>query len=157
MENQKLKTELNNIQDLEKYVGKEIGITDWFQITQDDINAFAKLTHDEQWIHTDIEKSKKYSPYKTTVAHGFFILSLSIKFIYETFDIKSVKMGVNYGLDRVRFMSPTFSGGYIRALISLLDAEIKAESVKYKMSITFEQKGQNKPVCVAEFLAVGYE
>ena len=78
MDNQKLKTELNNIQDLEKYVGKEIGITDWFQITQDDINSFAKLTHDEQWIHTDIEKSKKYSPYKTTVAHGFFILSLSI-------------------------------------------------------------------------------
>ena len=61
MDNQKLKTELNNIKDLEKYIGKEIGITDWFQITQDDINAFAKLTHDEQWIHTDIEKSKKYS------------------------------------------------------------------------------------------------
>ena len=157
MDNQKLKTELNNIKDLEKYIGKEIGITDWFQITQDDINSFAKLTHDEQWIHTDIEKSKKYSPYKTTVAHGFFILSLSIKFIYETFNIKSVKMGVNYGLDRVRFMSPTFSGGYIRAFISLVDAEINAESVKYKMSITFKQKGQEKPVCIAEFLAMGYE
>ena len=119
MDNQKLKTELNNIQDLEKYVGKEIGITDWFQITQDDINSFAKLTHDKQWIHTDIEKSKKYSPYKTTVAHGFFILSLSIKFIYETFHIKSVKMGINYGLDRVRFMSPTFSGGYVLSLIHI--------------------------------------
>ena len=66
-------------------------------------------------------------------------------------------MGVNYGLDRVRFMSPTFSGGYIRAFISLVDAEINAESVKYKMSITFEQKGQEKPVCIAEFLAMGYE
>ena len=66
-------------------------------------------------------------------------------------------MGVNYGLDRVRFMSPTFSGGHIRALISLVDAEITDESVKYKMSIKFEQKGQEKPVCVAEFLAVGYE
>ena len=157
MDNQKFKTELNNIKDLEKYIGKHIGLSDWFKIKQKDINAFAKLTHDEQWIHTDLEKSKKYSPYKMTVAHGFYVLSLATKFVYETFKIKSVKMGVNYGLDRVRFMSPTFSGGYIRGLISLVDAEISAESVKYKMSIKFEQKGQEKPVCVAELLAMGYE
>ena len=148
---------LKNLEEVKSLVGSELGVSKWHQISQSQISKFGKVTGDEQWIHTDIEKSKKYSPYKTTVAHGFFILSLSIKFIYETFNIKSVKMGVNYGLDRVRFMSPTFSGGYIRALISLVDAEINAESVKYKMSITFEQKGQNKPVCVAEFLAVGYE
>ena len=91
-----IKTELKNIRDLRKYVGKQIGLSDWFKIKQADINAFAKLTHDEQWIHTDLEKSKKYSPYKTTVAHGFYVLSLATKFVYETFNIKSVKMGVNY-------------------------------------------------------------
>ena len=148
---------LKNLEEVKSFVGSELGVSEWHQISQSQISKFGKVTGDEQWIHTDIEKSKKYSPYKTTVAHGFFILSLSIKFIYETFNIKSVKMGVNYGLDRVRFMSPTFSGGYIRALISLVDAEINDESVKYKMSITFEQKGQEKPVCVAEFLAMGYE
>ena len=152
-----IKTELKNIQDLRKYVGKQIGLSDWFKIKQADINAFAKLTHDEQWIHTDLEKSKKYSPYKTTVAHGFYVLSLATKFVYETFNIKSVKMGVNYGLDRVRFMSPTFSGGNIRGSISLVEASIEKGSAKYKMSITFEQKAHDKPVCVAEFLVMAYE
>ena len=152
-----IKTELKNIQDLRKHVGKQIGLSDWFKIKQADINAFAKLTHDEQWIHTDLEKSKKYSPYKTTVAHGFYVLSLATKFVYETFNIKSVKMGVNYGLDRVRFMSPTFSGGNIRGSISLVEASIEEGSAKYKMSITFEQKAHDKPVCVAEFLAMAYE
>jgi acyl dehydratase len=115
------------------------------------------LTHDEQWIHIDVEKSKKHSPYKTTVAHGFYILSLGTKFVYETFNIKNVKMGVNYGLDRVRFMSPTLSGGYVRGRVSLLNAEYSPGTAKYKMSITFELKGQDKPVCVAEFLAMAYE
>ena len=152
-----IKTELKNIQDLSKYVGKQVGLSDWFKIKQANINAFAKLTHDEQWIHTDLEKSKKYSPYKTTVAHGFYVLSLATKFVYETFNIKSVKMGVNYGLDRVRFMSPTFSGGNIRASISLMEASVDESSAKYKMCITFEQKAHDKPVCVAEFMAMAYE
>ena len=151
------KTELQNLSELSNHIGKEIGISEWFEITQEDINQFAKLTHDEQWIHIDVEKAKKYSPYKTTVAHGFYILSLSTKFLYETFNIKSVKMGVNYGLDKVRFMSPTFSGGFIRGLVSLQDIELSDRSAKYKMCITFELKGQEKPVCVAEFLAMSYE
>lgn len=153
----KFSTEINDINELKNYVGEEIGITDWFPIKQDDINTFAKLTQDEQWIHIDIDKSKKYSPYKTTVAHGFYILSLSTKFIYETFDIKSIKMGINYGLDRVRFMSPTFSGGQVRGLVTLISAEIGEGFAKYKMQITFEQKGHEKPVCVAEFIAMSYE
>jgi len=151
------KTEIDNLSDLSNFIGKEVGLSDWFQITQDDINTFAKLTHDEQWIHIDIEKSKKYSPYKTTVAHGFYILSLGTKFVYETFNIKNVKMGVNYGLDRVRFMSPTLSGGYVRGRVALMNAEYSPGTAKYKMSITFEFKGQDKPVCVAEFLAMAYE
>ena len=151
------KTELKNLSELSNHIGKEIGISEWFEITQEDINQFAKLTHDEQWIHIDVEKAKKYSPYKTTVAHGFYILSLSTEFLYETFNIKSVKMGVNYGLDKVRFMSPTFSGGFVRGRVSLENVELSDASAKYKMCITFEFKGQEKPVCVAEFLAMSYE
>ena len=94
MSNSNYKTEIDNLSDLSNYIGKEVGLSEWFKITQDDINSFAKLTHDEQWIHIDIEKSKKYSPYKTTVAHGFYILSLGTKFVYETFNVKNVKMGV---------------------------------------------------------------
>lgn len=151
------KTELKNLSELSNHIGKEIGISEWFEITQEDINHFAKLTHDEQWIHIDIDKAKKHSPYKKTVAHGFYILSLSTKFLYETFNIKSVKMGVNYGLDKVRFMSPTFSGGFVRGRVSLENVELSDASAKYKMCITFEFKGQEKPVCVAEFLAMSYE
>ena len=151
------KTQLQNLNELSNYIGKELGVSEWFEITQFDINSFAKLTHDEQWIHIDIDKAKDYSPYKTTVAHGFYILSLSTKFLYETFNIKSVKMGVNYGLDKVRFMSPTFSGGFIRGRVSLENVELLDESAKYKICITFELKGQKKPVCVAEFLAMSYE
>ncbi len=151
------KTEINNLSELSNFKGKEVGLSDWFTVTQDDINTFAKLTQDEQWIHIDVEKSKRFSPYKTTVAHGFYILSLATKFIYETFTIKNIKMGVNYGLDRVRFMSPTLSGAEIRARVSLLDVEYSTGSAKYKMSITFESKGHEKPVCIAEFLAMSYE
>ena len=105
----------------------------------------------------DIEKSKLHSPYKTTVAHGFMILSLATRFSYDSFIVKNVKMGINYGLDKVRFMSPTFSGSFIRGLVSLQDVELSDASAKYKMCITFEFKGQEKPVCVAEFLAISYE
>ena len=151
------KTELKNLSELSNHIGKEIGISEWFEITQEDINQFAKLTHDDQWIHIDVEKAKKYSPYKTTVAHGFYILSLATKFLYETFNVKSINMGVNYGLDKVRFMSPTFSGGFVRGRVSLENVELFVGSAKYKMCITFEFKGQEKPVCVAEFLAMSYE
>ena len=95
MSNSNYKTEIDNLSDLSNYIGKEVGLSEWFKVTQNDINTFAKLTHDEQWIHIDIEKSKKYSPYKTTVAHGFYILSLGTKFVYETFNVKNVKIRLN--------------------------------------------------------------
>jgi len=118
---------------------------------------FAKVTEDEQWIHIDKDKSKKYSPYKTTIAHGFMILSLASRFSYDTLTIESVKMGVNYGLDRVRFTSATPSGGKVRGRVSLLEFEIKTGGAKYKLGITVELEGQEKPVCVAETLAIAYE
>ena len=106
-EKQNYSTSFKTLNDMKKNVGKELGISNWIEISQQKIKQFAEITQDEQWIHLDEEKSKLYSPYKTTVAHGFMILSLASRFSYDTFDVKSVKMGVNYGVDRVRFMSAT--------------------------------------------------
>mgnify|MGYP005640935239 CR=1 FL=1 len=123
------KTHFKNLDEMGKCVGKELGISDWIEITQDKISVFAKITEDEQWIHLDAEKCAKESPYKTTIAHGFMILSLASRFSYDTVTIGSVKMGVNYGVDKVRFMSATPSGGLVRGRVSLLEFEIKPVAI----------------------------
>ena len=158
MENKEAyKTHFKNLEEMSKSVGKELGVSNWIEISQEKIDLFAKVTEDEQWIHIDKDKSKKHSPYKTTIAHGFMILSLPSRFSYDTLTIESVKMGVNYGLDRVRFTSATPSGGKVRGRVSLLEFEIKTGGAKYKLGITVELEGQEKPVCVAETLAIAYE
>jgi len=150
-------THFKNLEEMGENVGKELGISNWIKITQEKINLFAKITQDEQWIHLDSEKSAKESPYKTTVAHGFMILSLASRFSYDTVTIDSVKMGINYGVDKVRFTSATPNGGMVRGRVSLLEFELKPGGAKYKLGIKVELKGQEKPVCVAETLAIGYE
>ena len=158
MENKEAyKTHFKNLEEMSKSIGKELGISNWVEISQEKINLFAKITEDEQWIHIDVEKSAKESPYKTTIAHGFMVLSLASRFSYDTVSIASVKMGVNYGVDRVRFTSATPSGGLVRGRVSLLEFESKPGGAKYKLGIKVELKGQEKPVCVAETLAMGYE
>jgi len=158
MENKEAyKTHFKNLEEMSKSVGKELGVSNWIEISQEKIDLFAKVTEDEQWIHIDKDKSEKHSPYKTTIAHGFMILSLASRFSYDTLTIESVKMGVNYGLDRVRFTSATPSGGMVRGRVSLLEYEMKTGGAKYKLGITVELKGQEKPVCVAETLAMAYE
>jgi len=149
-------TQLAHLADLKNYIGKELGLTKWVTITQEDINQFAKLTDDEQWIHVDVEKSKKYSPYKNTVAHGFMILSFASKFSYECYSIKDVTFGVNYGLNKVRFMSPTPSGARFRGRISLLDYQEIQGGARYILKVIFELEGVEKPACVAEFVAQAY-
>ena len=158
MENKEAyKTHFKSLEEMSKSVGKELGVSNWIEISQEKIDLFAKVTEDEQWIHIDKDKSKKHSPYKTTIAHGFMILSLASRFSYDTLTIENVKMGVNYGLDRVRFTSATPSGGKVRGRVSLLEFEIKTGGAKYKLGITVELEGQEKPVCVAETLAIAYE
>ncbi len=149
-------TKFTNLTDMKAYIGKEIGLSEWHSIKQEDINTFARITEDEQWIHTDPEKSKQFSPYKTTVAHGFMVLSLASKFAYETYSIDDVVMGLNYGLDKVRFPNATPVGAEVRGRVLLLEFEEKEKSAKYKMKIIFELKGEEKPACVAEFIAMAY-
>lgn len=150
------KTRIERLADLEDWVGKEIGLSDWVVIDQERVNTFAEITEDEQWIHVDPEKSKLYSPYQTTIAHGFMVLSLASKFAYETYSIDDVVMGVNYGLDKVRFPNATRVGASVRGRISLMNFEPQEKGVRYKMKVIFEIKGEEKPACVAEFIAMAY-
>jgi len=156
MTNEPFKTTVPTLGEMPSFIDKELGLSDWAEIKQENINTFAKITDDEQWIHIDVERSEKESPYKTTIAHGFMILSLASKFCYETFHLADAKMGVNYGLDKVRFMSPTPSGAKVRGRVSLMSVDLMEGGAKYKMKIVFELQGQEKPACVAEFLAMAY-
>lgn len=154
--NKAYSTEVPQLSDLTHYLGKELGISNWMTITQDMIDSFARTTEDTQWIHIDPEKSAKYSPYKKTVAHGFLVLSLASKFCFETLKIKDIAMGVNYGLDKVRFMNATPVGALLRARVSLMEFSPFEGGAKYKLKLVFELKGEEKPACVAEFIAQAY-
>jgi acyl dehydratase len=149
-------TEIPQLSDLAQHLGKELGVSHYMKITQDMIDTFARITGDNQWIHIDPEKSAKYSPYKKTVAHGFLVLSLTSKFCFETFNIKDIVMGVNYGLDKVRFMNAVPEGALLRARVSLMDFSPFEGGAKYKLKLVFELKGEEKPACVAEFIAQAY-
>ena len=149
-------TSFKYLTDLKDHIGKELGLTEWNQITQEKINTFAKLTGDAQWIHVNKEKSKKYSPYGQTVAHGFLVLSFASKFASETYRLDDVSMGVNYGLDKVRFPNATLSGSKIRGRLSLMEFNEFDGGGRYKLKVVFECEGVEKPVCVAEFIAQAY-
>ncbi len=146
-------TTIEHLGDLKSWVGKELGLSKWVSVTQEKIDLFAKLTEDEQWIHVDVDRSQKESPFQQTIAHGFFILSLASRFCYDCLTVNDVEMGVNYGLNKVRFISPTLSNSKVRGRISLLEFEEKENGAKYIMNVTFEIEGQEKPACVAEFIA----
>ena len=142
----------------EKFVGKEEGVSEWMQIEQDRINQFADATLDHQFIHIDPEKSAKLSPYKVTIAHGFLTLSLLPHLGSKIPPVDpaayaGMVMGVNYGLDKVRFPSPVPVDSKIRAERTLLGVEMKApNTLQLKQQITVQIDGQEKPACVAEML-----
>jgi len=147
-------TQLKELEELKDYVGKELGLTEW--MTMERINSFAEATEDMQWIHTDPKRSAAFSPYKKTVAHGFLVLSLASKISYDAFSIENIVMGVNYGLDKVRFPNATKSDAKLRGRVSLMAYDAIPGGAKYKMKIVFELEGEEKPACVAEFLAMAY-
>lgn len=140
------------------YQGEEEGTSDWMKVEQDRINIFADATDDHQFIHIDPEKSAQLSPYKVTIAHGFLTLSLIVPLGAsipprkpEAF--KGVIMGVNYGLDKVRFPSPVKVNSRIRAHQVLMSAELKnPNTIQLKRQVTIEIEGEDKPACVAESL-----
>lgn len=142
---------------LKELVGKEIGLSDWMAISQDRINAFAECTEDRQWIHVDVDRAKK-GPLKGTVAHSFLILSLLPHFLYQNTRFASgVKMAVNYGLNRVRFLSPVRTGARIRNRAVLKEVSKRGfRKVLLCTENTVEVEEQDKPCLVAEFLVLLY-
>ncbi|MEN0047360.1 MAG: MaoC family dehydratase [Bacteroidota bacterium] len=156
MTNKAYKSIIEDSEELKTWVGKELGLSEWLEITQENINTFAKLTRDEQWIHVDVERSLKESPFKQPVAHGFLVLSFASYFGYECFEVKGFVMGVNYGMNKVRFISPVAAGAKIRGRIVLQSVEDIEGGCRYVMNVTFELQGSTKPACVAEFVALAF-
>ncbi len=158
METQKeYKTKFKNISEMGNSVGKELGLSKWTTMDQKRINTFAKTTEDEQWIHTDQERCKKDSPYKQTIAHGFLMLSMCTKIMYDCFEIEQNSLVINYGLDKVRFPNATKVDSEYRGRVSLADFKILSNGAKYKLNVIIELKSQEKPACVAEFIAIAYK
>ena len=155
-ENNAYSTNFKELTELKNFIGKELGLTDWMQMSQQKIDDFAKITDDKQWIHTDPEKSALYSPYKKTVAHGFLVLSMVSRISFNAFSIENVVAGINYGLDRVRFPNATKSDSSYRGRVSLIEFSEIPGGAKYKLKIEIEIKGEEKLACIAEFLALAY-
>jgi acyl dehydratase len=142
--------------DLAACVGQEIAISDWLTITQEQVNQFAQATGDHQWIHVDVEKARA-GPFGAPIAHGFLTLSLLPVFLESSFDIRQSGMGVNYGLNRVRFTAPVPVGSRVRGRLTLLSAEpIEHGGLQMTWSVVVEREGAEKPVCVAEALVRRY-
>ena len=155
-ENNAYSTNFKELTELKNFIGKELGLTDCMQMSQQKIDDFAKITDDKQWIHTDPEKSALYSPYKKTVAHGFLVLSMVSRISFNAFSIENVVAGINYGLDRVRFPNATKSDSSYRGRVSLIEFSEIPGGAKYKLKIEIEIKGEEKLACIAEFLALAY-
>jgi acyl dehydratase len=143
------------IRELESRVGQEIAVSPWVAIAQERIDLFAKATEDFQWIHVDPERAKA-SPFGTTIAHGFLTLSMLPKLTESTFEFSDRKMGVNYGLNKVRFTAPVPAGAKIRGRFTLAKFEKLEGGVQTTWSVTVEREGGDKPVMVAETISRHY-
>lgn len=142
--------------DLADCVGQEVAVSDWLTITQEQVNQFAQATGDHQWIHVDVEKARA-GPFGAPIAHGFLTLSLLPVFLESSFEIRQSGMGVNYGLNRVRFTAPVPVGSRLRGRLTLLATEpIEHGGLQMIWSVVVEREGAEKPVCVAEALVRRY-
>jgi len=136
--------------ELAQHVGEEVAVSDWLSITQEQVNLFAQATGDHQWIHVDVERAKK-GPFGGPIAHGFLTLSLLPKLLESTLEVRQSRMGVNYGLNKVRFTAPVPVGSRVRARAKLLAADpIDNGGYQFTWNVAIELEGSDKPACVAE-------
>jgi acyl dehydratase len=144
-------TIINGIEELKSKVGDHVGYSDWHEITQEQVNLFADATGDHQWIHIDVERAKA-GPFGGPIGHGFLTISLAPVLLAEVMTVTGISMGVNYGLNKLRFPSPVPVGSKLRAGAKVLDVSDVAGGVQVALEVTFEIEGGTKPVCVAEIL-----
>ena len=136
--------------------GREVGVSDWLVVAQDRIDAFADATGDRQWIHVDAERARTGTPFGATIAHGFLTLSLASALVRDAVTVDGVRMALNYGLNRVRFVSPVPSGSRIRARVALARIDDLADSIQAIWNVTIERDGGDKPAVVAEWIVRYY-
>ena len=152
------KLELDNFADFREIEGQTLPAGDWLTVTQEMIDDFAKATMDFQWIHIDVEKAEKYSPFKKPVAHGFMSLALLAKLLKDVLLVKSAKMGINYGLNKVRFPSPVLVDSQLRLICTILKiVDYGDKGLKITWNCVVELDGSDKPACVAEFISLMFE
>ena len=141
---------------LDELVGREVGTSGWFEVAQDRIDAFADATGDHQWIHVDVERARAETPFGTTIAHGFLTLSLVSALMRDAVTVDGPRMTLNYGLNRVRFVSPVPAGSRIRARVVLGRCDDVGDSVQATWNVTIEREGGEKPCVVAEWIVRYY-
>jgi acyl dehydratase len=145
-----------DVRTLGNRVGEEIAVSDWLEVTQARINQFADATGDHQWIHVDPARAAAELPSNSTIAHGFLTLSLLSTLIRESIQFTGLRMAINYGLNRVRFVSPVPSGSRIRALIALQSVDAVSDGFQITWQVTIERDGSDKPACVADWIVRYY-
>jgi acyl dehydratase len=144
------------LSELAACAGQEVAVSDWMPVTQAMINQFADATGDHQWIHVDVERARS-GPFGAPIAHGFLTLSLIPRFFDTSIEVTTATMGVNYGLNKVRFIAPVPVDSRLRGRLKLLSAEpIPGNGLQMAWEVTIEREGQDRPVCVAESLARQY-
>jgi acyl dehydratase len=149
--------ELKNLRDLRGRIGQEIIVSDWMEITQERIDRFADATEDHQWIHVDVERARRESPFHATIAHGFLTLSMLSHLLNSSIKFGTAKMGVNYGFNRLRFTGPVPAGSRLRGRFTLQALDEIEGGVQTTWSVVVEREGSEKPCLVAEWLTRRYE
>jgi acyl dehydratase len=144
--------EITDIEVLRSQIGQEIAVGDWFEVSQERINQFAEITEDRQWIHIDPARAATESPFKTTIAHGFLTLSLVSLLTRKAISVSGLRMAINYGLNRVRFVAPVPAGSRIRGRFSPLAIEDVSGGVQVTWGVTVERDGGGKPACIVEWV-----
>ena len=146
-----------NFDEFKTAVGTEIGVSKWFEVTQAQIDRFAEATGDDQWIHVDVERAKRELPGRSTIAHGLLTLSLAPGFIRSVAGVEGLKNTINYGANRVRYLAPVPAGSRLRGRINVMAVEdAQPDGLKVTYGVTIERQGGERPVCVAELLALHY-
>src|SRR6202049_4594705 len=151
------KREFAHPNEMHKYVGQEIGVSDWVEVSQDRINQFAEATGDHQWIHVDVERAKKDMPGGKTIAHGWLTLSLVPRLASTIYRVKQRSRGINYGANRVRFTGPVPAGSRIRLRLKIKEVEKVEGGVRVTNEGTMELEGGSRPVLVSETIGMVYD
>jgi acyl dehydratase len=148
--------EITDVRALRDRIGEEIAVGDWFEVSQARINQFAEATGDAQWIHVDPARAAAESPFKTTIAHGFLTLSLLSSLIRDAMTFHGLRMAINYGMNRMRFVAPVPAGSRIRARFMPVSVDDASGSVQVTWQVTIDREHSDKPCCVAEWIVRYY-